>query len=143
MRTLVAVAVAVAVGALAGAACGGDDTESPTVTGTVVSPAEAPPVDQLPPNAVLTVTLEDISRADAPSTLVSAQEIELAGESFPVAFELPYELGDIAESNTYRVAARVTSSGDLLMISDTVIPVITRDAPTAGVEVPLVYIADN
>lgn len=29
------------------------------------------------------------------------------------------------------------------MISDTIIPVITRDTPTTEVEVPLVYITDN
>jgi uncharacterized lipoprotein YbaY len=140
MRTLVAAAAAAA---LVLAACGGDDAASPTVAGTVVAPPEAPPIDQLPVNAVLTVTLEDVSRADAPATVLSEQDIELDGETFPVAFELPYQLGDIADANTYRVAARVTSSGDLLMISDTVIPVITRGAPTADVEVPLVYIADN
>ena len=134
--------VAVAVVVLALGACGGD-SDSPTVTGTVIAPPEAPPADQLPADAVLTVTLEDISRADAPSTVVSVQEIELAGETFPVPFELAYDLGDIAETNTYRVAARVTSSGDLLMISDTIVPVITRDAPTTGVEVSLVSIADN
>ncbi len=134
--------VVVAVFVLALGACGGD-SDSPTVTGTVMAPPEAPPADQLPANALLTVTLEDVSRADAPSTVVSVQEIELAGETFPVPFELPYDLGDIAETNTYRVAARVTSSGDLLMISDTIVPVITGDAPTTGVEVSLVYIADN
>ena len=134
--------VAVAVFVLALAACGGD-SDSPTVTGTVTAPLEAPPADRLPANALLTVTLEDVSRADAPSTVVSVQEIELAGATFPVPFQLPYDLGDIAETNTYRVAARVTSSGDLLMISDTIVPVITRDAPTTGVEVSLVSIADN
>ncbi len=138
VKSLVAVIVVV----LALGACG-RDSDSPTVTGTVTVPPEAPPTDQLPANALLTVTLEDISRADASSTVLSAQEIELAGETPPVPFELPYDLGDIADTNTYRVAARVTSSGDLLMISDTVIPVITNGAPTGGVEVPLVYIADN
>ncbi len=95
--------VAVAVVVLVLGACGGD-SDSPTVTGTVIAPPDAPPADQLPANAVLTVTLEDVSRADAPSTVVSAQEIELAGETFPVPFELAYDLGDIAETNTYRVA---------------------------------------
>ena len=123
-------------------ACGAD-SDSPTVTGTVVAPPEAPPTDELPANAVLTVTLEDVSRPDPPSTVLAVQEIELAGETFPVTFELAYDLGDIAETNTYRVAALVTSSGDLLMISDTIVPVITRGAPTTGVEISLVYIADN
>ncbi len=129
--------------ALALAACGGDD-EQPTVTGVVIAPADAPPVDQLSANAMMTVTLEDVSRADAAATVLSTQTIELdATTTFPVPFELPYNLGDIVERNTYRVAARVASGGDLLMISDTIVPVITRDAPTTGVEVGLIYIADN
>ena len=138
MKSLVAAGVVV----LVLGACGAD-SDSPTVTGTVVAPPEAPPTDELPANAVLTVTLEDVSRADVASTVLSVQEIVLAGESFPVRFELPYDLGTIADRNTYRVAARVTSSADLLLISDTVIPVITNGAPTSGVDVPLVYIADN
>ena len=105
--------------------------------------SEAPTVDQNSANATLTVTLEDVSLADAPSKVLSTQTIELAGETFPVAFELPYGLGDIAETNTYRVAARVTSGGDVLMISDTVVPVITNGAPTIGVEVGMVSIADK
>lgn len=136
MKSLIAVAV------LMLSACG-VDSDSPTVTGTVVAPPQAPSIDRLPTNAVLTVTLEDVSRADAPSTILSMQEIDLADVSFPVAFELPYDLGDIADRNTYRVAARVASAGDLLMISDTVIPVITNGAPTSGVEVPMIYIANN
>ena len=136
MKSLIAVAV------LMLSACG-VDSDSPTVTGTVVAPPQAPSIDRLPTNAVLTVTLEDVSRADAPTTILSMQEIDLADVSFPVAFELPYDLGDIADRNTYRVAARVASAGDLLMISDTVIPVITNGAPTSGVEVPMIYIADN
>lgn len=138
MKSLVAVAVVV----LVLGACGGD-SDSPTVTGTVIAPPEPASVDQLPANAVLTVTLEDVSRADVPATVVSTQLIELDDESFPVAFRLPYNLGDIAERNTYRIAARITSGGDLLMISDTVIPVITNGASTSDVEVPLVDIADN
>ncbi|HUS42985.1 MAG TPA: YbaY family lipoprotein [Ilumatobacteraceae bacterium] len=136
MKSLIAVAV------LMLSACG-VDSDSPTVTGTVVAPPQAPSIDRLPTNAVLTVTLEDVSRADAPTTILSMQEIDLADVSFPVAFELPYDLGDIADRNTYRVAARVASAGDLLMISDTVIPVITNGAPTSGVEVPMIYIANN
>jgi putative lipoprotein len=136
------IALAVTAGLLGAAACGGDESAS-TVTGTVVVPAQAPSVDELPAASVLTVTLEDISRADAPSTVLAMQQNDLADNTFPIDFELPYDLGDIAETNTYRVAARVTAGGDLLMISDTVVPVITQGAPTSGVELPLVSLADE
>lgn len=135
-----AVVAALALGACSGSA---DEAALPAVTGTVVAPPETPPVDQLPAGAVLTVALEDISRADAPSVVLATQQIQMQGQRFPVPFELGYDLGSIQESNTYRVAARVTSGGDLLMISDTIIPVITQGAPTSGVAVALIYIADN
>jgi putative lipoprotein len=124
-------------------ACGGDDAESISVTGTVTAPESAATISELPAGAALTVTLQDISIADAAAVILSSQVIELADTEFPVAFDLPYELGDIAENRTYSVAARVESGGDLLMISDTIVPVITNGAPTTGVEVALVAIAAN
>lgn len=53
------------------------------------------------------------------------------------------DLGDIVDSNRCSVAARVESDGDLIMISDTVVPVITDGAPTSGVTIALVHIAAN
>ncbi|MGA7757161.1 MAG: YbaY family lipoprotein [Ilumatobacteraceae bacterium] len=134
--------VALAVAATVFAACSSDDTAADTmVTGSVMAPPEAPPVAELPPSAVLTVSLQDVSIADAPATVLSTQTFELT--EFPIAFELAYDLGDIVDNHTYAVAARVDAGGDLLMISDTIAPVITRGAPTSGVDVALVYVADN
>jgi putative lipoprotein len=135
--------IALAAVALALGACSGDDGDGLSVTGTVTAPAEAPDAAALPAGATLTVTLQDISRADAAAVILSNQVIELSDTEFPVAFELPYQLGDIAEANTSSIAARAESGGDLLMISDTVVPVITNGAPTTGVEVALVSIAAN
>jgi putative lipoprotein len=135
--------IALATAALALGACGGDDDAGLSVTGTVTAPGEAAAVSEFPAGATLTVALQDVSVADAPAVTLSSQVIELSGTEFPIAFELPYELGDIAENNTYSVAARVESGGDLLMISDTVVLVITNGAPTTGVEVALVSIASN
>jgi putative lipoprotein len=134
--------IALAVAALVLGACSSDD-DSASVTGTVAAPVDAPGSSELPADAVLTVVLQNISRADAPAVVLSSEVIELSGTEFPVAFELPYELGEIAENNTYSVAGRVEAGGDLLMISDTVVPVITGGAPTSGVEIALVTIATN
>lgn len=138
MKPLIALAVA----ALALGACSSDD-ESPSVTGTVTAPVETSDYAELPADAIVTVTLQDVSVADAPAVVLSSQVIELSDTEFPVAFELPYELGDIAETNTYSVAARVEAGGDLVMISDTIVPVITDGAPTSGVEIALVTVATN
>lgn len=134
-------AVLVAAGLLA-ASCGGD-SDGASVTGTVIASPQAPPVRELPAGATLIVTLQDVSLADAPAAVIATQTIDLTGAQFPVAYELAYSLGDIADSNTYSVAARVEAGGDLLLVSDTMTPVITRGAPTSGVVVSLVYLADN
>ena len=135
--------IALAATALALGACSSDDDGSPSVTGTVTAPVDASGSPELPADAIVTVTLQDVSVADAPAVVLSSQVIELSDTEFPVAFELPYELGDIAETNTYSVAARVEAGGDLVMISDTIVPVITNGAPTSGVEIALVTVATN
>lgn len=118
-------------------------TTDTSVSGTVTVTPEAPPVSELPAGATLSVTLQDVSVADAPAMVLSSQTIELTDQDFPIPFELPYELGSIVDNHTYSVAARVQAGGDLLMINDTMTPVITNGAPTSGVEVALVYIAGN
>jgi putative lipoprotein len=112
------------------------------VTGNVTVSTEAP-LPELPAGATLSVTLQDVSVADAPAMVLSSQTIELTDQEFPIPFELPYDLGSIVENHTYSVAARVEAGGDLLMISDTMTPVITNGAPTSDVEVVLVSIAAN
>jgi uncharacterized lipoprotein YbaY len=118
-------------------------TTDTAVTGTVTVSTEALPVSELPAGATLSVTLQDVSVADAPAMVLSSQTIELTDQEFPIPYELPYELGSIVENHTYSVAARVEAGGDLLMISDTMTPVITNGAPTSDVDVALISIADN
>ncbi|MGB0114172.1 MAG: YbaY family lipoprotein [Ilumatobacteraceae bacterium] len=122
---------------------GTDPADVLRVTGVVQAPLDGPPLDQLDPDAIVTITLEDISLADVESTIISTQRTEIADSGFPVEFSLPYDIDDIGDANTYRVAARVNAHGDLVMITDTVVPVITQGAPTSGVDVPLVSIATN
>jgi uncharacterized lipoprotein YbaY len=119
-------------------------TTDTAVTGNVTIAADAPAVTFFPSSgATLSVTLQDVSVADAPAMVLSSQTIELTDQDFPIPFELPYDLGSIVENHTYSVAARVEAGGDLLMISDTMTPVITNGAPTSDVEVVLVSIAAN
>lgn len=129
------------------AACGSDDVDDSatgtSVTGMVTAPSDAPPISELPANAVLRVSLQNVSLADAPAVVISTVDFDLAGEEFPIAYELSYSLGDVVDTNTYSVSARVEAGGDLLMISDTMTPVITRGAPTSDITVALVYIAAN
>lgn len=105
------------------------------VTGTVTYRQRS----ALPPGAVTTVQLQDVSRADAPATIVGEQQIPMDGKSVPVPYSIAYDPAVIDPRNTYSVAARITDAdGKLLFISDTFTPVITRDNPTQDVEIVVV-----
>lgn len=104
------------------------------VTGTVTK------LDRmaLPPNAVVTVQLRDTSRQDVAAITLDEQRIELEGDQLPVPYILEYDEAEIEDTNTYTVFVRIEADGELLYITDTAYPVITRDAPTEDVEVIVV-----
>jgi putative lipoprotein len=92
----------------------------------------------LPPAAVIEVTLADVSLADAPAKVISTQRIEAGGRQPPFPYELAYDPAQIDPRMTYAVSARITEGNDLLFISDTVNPVLTRGAPLTGVDILVV-----
>lgn len=83
----------------------------------------------LPPNAVLTVRLVDVSRADAPSVTIAEQRIETAGKQVPFSFDMAYDRSKIVERNRYSIQAEIRDGGRLLFITDTNYPVITQGNP--------------
>jgi putative lipoprotein len=89
----------------------------------------------LPPTAVIEVSLQDISLADAPAKVISTQQIEAGGNQPPFAYELTYDPAQIDPRYTYSVSARITDGGELLFISDTTYPVLTRGAPLTDVNI--------
>jgi len=104
-----------------------DDGACAFITGTVTYLQRI----ALPPAAVVQVTLQDISRQDAPATLLAREIIVTGGRQVPIPFTLAYDADAIDSRHTYVVAARIEAAGKLLFINDTVHPVITRDAPSA------------
>ncbi len=96
------------------------------VTGLVNSQAATP----LPAGAIATVTLADVSRADAPAVTIAEQVIS-SPEAFPFPFTVIYNLEDIDPRFTYAIGVRITdSTGALVFINTTSYPVITRDNPS-------------
>jgi uncharacterized lipoprotein YbaY len=83
----------------------------------------------LPPTAVVTIKLVDVSRADAPAIVLGEQVIRPAGKQVPFAFSIAYDPVQIQPQLTYAVEARIEDGGRLLFISDRMYPVLTRDAP--------------
>ena len=83
----------------------------------------------LPPTAVILVRLVDVSRADAPSLVLAEQKVPTSGRQVPVSFALAYDPAAIVPAHTYAIQVRIENAGQLLFISDTHHPVITRDQP--------------
>ncbi len=90
----------------------------------------------MPPGAVLEVTLEDVSLADAPAGVIAKVRLENIGNP-PYEFEVPYDPAQIDDRQTYAVRARLLFDGQLMFTSDTHHPVLTRGA---GDEVAMVLV---
>jgi putative lipoprotein len=102
-----------------------------SVTGTVTYLVRS----ALPPNAIVNVQLQDISLADAPATVISAQTIETGGKQVPFPYELPYDPAQIQSNHRYAVRAQITLDGKLLFTSTQTYLVITAGNPTKDVEI--------
>lgn len=70
----------------------------------------------LPPGAVVTVRLNDVSRADAPATVLAEQVIE-PDHGVPIPFTLTVERSVLDDRTAYAVSARITIDGVLNWIS--------------------------
>jgi uncharacterized lipoprotein YbaY/heat shock protein HslJ len=81
----------------------------------------------LSPQAVVEISLQDVSRADAPAKLIAHQRITNPGQ-VPIPFEIRYKPEDIDERMTYAVQARILEGGRPMFINDTHTAVLTRGA---------------
>ncbi len=81
----------------------------------------------LSPEASVTVTVEDVSLADAPAKIIAEVTLENPGQ-VPIPFELEYDTGLIDERMSYSIRARIFENDELIFTSDTHTPVLTRGA---------------
>lgn len=107
------------------------------IRGTVTT---ARPPEALDAAAVLQVELREPMLADAPAA--SQIEIPMAGMTFPISFELPYDPAAVAADRTYAVAARVLSGNQLLYVTLAPVPVLTNGAPGSEIIVPVAPVPD-
>jgi len=70
----------------------------------------------LPPNAVLSVSLQDISLADAPAKVIDEQRGPVKGQ-VPLPFHLSYDPAQIEPNHRYSINARIEVDGKLLFIT--------------------------
>ena len=83
----------------------------------------------MPPGAVLTVSLLDVSRADAVADVLARIDVPDPG-NVPVEFELPFDRSLIDDRHTYAVRATIEVDGRLAWTTDTVHAVITGGRPS-------------
>jgi putative lipoprotein len=79
----------------------------------------------LPPDAIFEATLEDISRVDAPASVLGQARIEQPRNP-PFHFTIHYDPAQIQPNHVYAVRARVTEGGHLLFTTDQLYQVLTQ-----------------
>jgi uncharacterized lipoprotein YbaY len=100
---------------------GGGDGDPARVT--VVGTATYRERITLPPNAMFEATLEDVSRADAPSTVLATSRIYPADELPPYRYSLSAARSDVPATARVVVRARITVEGRLWFTTTEAYPV--------------------
>jgi putative lipoprotein len=83
----------------------------------------------LPGDATVTVRVEDVSLADGPAVLLAEEVLTDVGAP-PYPFELSVDRAGFDERARPSVRVRIEVDGELWMVSDTTVPVVTHGAPT-------------
>ena len=78
----------------------------------------------LPPDAVFEATLEDVSRADTPSSVLGRARIRAPGNP-PLRFEIPFDPSRVDPGHRYVVRARIFVGARQLLATDQSYPVLT------------------
>ncbi len=107
-----------------------------TVTGTLAYRERI----ALPDNAVVTVTLNDISKMDVAAETIAEQTFTTDGKQVPFDFELSYDANKIQKGHTYSVRATIKVDNKLRFTTDKAYWVITDSDNTKDVNLRLISI---
>ena len=102
-----------------------DDTAAGRITGQVAYRERI----ALPPDAAIHLTLEDVSRQDAPATFIASQVVPTQGRQVPIPFTLYYASRDIDPRHTYNLRAAIIVDGERRFLTTQAYPVLTRGHP--------------
>ena len=87
-------------------------------------------------DAVVEVSLQDVSKADAPAEVISTQTIETQGVEVPIPYAVKYDPSqDRWEPKTYALRATITEGGKVTWTSTKRYPVLTHGAPVDDVAI--------
>ncbi len=95
----------------------------------------------LSPEANLTVTLADVSKADASMEVISSRSYSTKDKPMPFTFELNYPMSAIKPNHTYNLSARITVGDEIIFISDTAYQVITDPNKTTDLKIRVASIS--
>ncbi|CAH0185987.1 hypothetical protein BJN42_07250 [Pseudomonas koreensis] len=70
----------------------------------------------LPPSATLSVSLQDVSLADAPAVVLDQQKGPIKGQ-VPLPFHLSYDPAQVKPGHRYSISARIEVNGELMFIT--------------------------
>jgi uncharacterized lipoprotein YbaY/membrane-bound inhibitor of C-type lysozyme len=84
----------------------------------------------LPPDAVIAVQVQDVSRADAPANVIAEDQIKLGDRQVPVPFELKIDPARIDAKHTYAVSAKILVDGLMRFRNDKAYHVLTHGNPS-------------
>jgi len=104
--------------------------DSPAATSSVSGTVTGRERIAMPENAILTVQLRDVSRADASAQVIAEQKIAFAGRQVPLPFLLPYDPAKIDPKHIYSISARITVDGQLRFLNTSAYRVITQGNPS-------------
>ncbi len=113
-----------------------EEVKHDSITGTVAYRERI----ALPDNAVVEVSLQDISLADAPAKVISTHRFETNGAQVPFEFSLTYDANKIEPRHRYSVSARIEVDGKLRFITDMNYGVITDENNTDNVNLRLISV---
>lgn len=82
------------------------------------------------PDAQVVVTIADVSRADAPETVLSQQKFALGGKQLPLDFQLPLRADLLKPNMRYVIRAQVFEAGQLRYTTDTAVAVTRQNLAT-------------
>lgn len=84
----------------------------------------------LPTDAVVEVSLSDVSKMDVTAPVIAKTTVSSNGQQVPLLFALRYDPGRIEPNHTYAVRAVIRSAGRVLFTTDSAYHVITQGNPT-------------
>ncbi|MFT3787493.1 MAG: YbaY family lipoprotein [Tepidisphaeraceae bacterium] len=109
-----------------------------TVRGTVTYRARM----ALPDDATLHLTIEDVSRTDAPATILAEQSMPTLGKQVPIQFAIPFEPAQVDPTHRYTVRATILmNDGGPRFVTTQTYPVLTQNAGTQAGEIVLTLAA--